>query len=178
MQITNTSLAGVLIIQPDVFNDERGYLYESFKTKIYAQNGIDYDFVQDNVSFSKRNILRGLHFQKTKPQGKLIQVIAGEIYDVVVDIRPNSVNFGKYFGLHISSENHKQLWIPPGHAHGFCVLSATALVHYKCTDYYDAEDEAGIAWDCPHINIDWPIKKPVLSDKDTKHPNLIEFNET
>lgn len=177
MKIINTSLPDVLIIEPDVFNDERGYLFESFKANIYAQSGIRYNFVQDNVSLSKQNILRGLHFQKTKPQGKLIQVLAGEIYDVAVDVNPSSDNFGKYFGVCISSENHRQLWIPPGYAHGFCVLSTTALVHYKCTDYYDAQDEAGIAWDCPHINIEWPIKTPVLSEKDNKHPNLIEFNQ-
>lgn len=175
MQVTNTSLPGVLIIQPTVFDDERGYLYESYKANQYASAGINYAFVQDNISLSKKHVLRGLHLQKKHPQGKLIQVLQGEIYDVAVNVNPDSNKFGKYFGLNLNAKNHTQLWIPPGYAHGFCVLSNEALVHYKCTDYYQAHDELGIAWDCPHINIDWPVDKPILSAKDKLHPNLLNY---
>lgn len=171
MQLIETELPGVLLFKPDIFEDDRGYLYEAYKADYFK--GLNIDFVQDNVSVSKQNVLRGLHFQNKRPQGKLIQVLEGEIIDVAVDVRPNSKYFGKYFAATIDSIRHHQIWIPPGFAHGFYVLSAKAIVHYKCTDYYDSNDQAGIAWDCPVVNIKWPIKnRPLLSAKDALLPSL------
>lgn len=178
MQIINTELAEVLILKPRIFKDDRGYLYESYRASLKTKAGIDYDFVQENISMSYKHVLRGLHLQKTQPQGKLIQVIDGAIFDVAVDVRPESKQFGQYTGIHINSHNHHQLWIPPGFAHGFCTLSEKAIVHYKCTDYYNPNDEAGIAWNCPKININWPISTPILSNKDKSHPTLTEYIKT
>ncbi len=176
MRTQPTRLPGVLIIEPRIFSDERGFFKESFSVERYkAVAGIDSLFVQDNQSCSKSSVLRGLHFQKTKPQGKLISVTRGSIFDVVVDVDPSSSTFGEYIGLELSQSNHRQLWVAPGYAHGFCVLSAQADVSYKCTDYYQADDEGGLAWDCPRLAIDWPIKNPILSAKDRAHPGLEQF---
>ncbi|MGN5538166.1 dTDP-4-dehydrorhamnose 3,5-epimerase [Alcaligenes sp. Lyrl_28] len=176
MHIHPTSLPGVLIIEPRVFHDERGYFKESFNAARYQTlAGIDSVFVQDNQSCSRACVLRGLHFQKTRPQGKLIGVTRGAIFDVVVDIDPHSSTFGHHLGVELSQDNHKQLWVPPGYAHGYCVLSAEADVSYKCTDYYRPDDEGGLAWDCPRLGIDWPIPNPILSAKDKMHPGLEQF---
>lgn len=176
MHTHTTLLPGVLIIEPRVFSDERGFFKESFSAARYAAvAGIEGPFVQDNQSRSQGSVLRGLHFQKTKPQGKLISVTRGSIFDVVVDIDPNSSTFGQYVGLELSQENNKQLWVPPGYAHGFCVLSSEADVSYKCTDYYQPDDEGGLAWNCPRLAIDWPVQNPILSTKDKTHPGLEQF---
>ena len=173
MKIIDTTLPGVRLIEPQVFKDARGSFQESFSARRYrAEAGIRLDFVQDNLSRSSRGVLRGLHFQRNRPQGKLIQVLEGTIYDVTVDIDARSATFGQHVALELSADDHRQLWIPPGYAHGFCVLSDTALFQYKCTDYYDPADEAGIAWDCPDLAILWPIRTPILSDKDRHHPGL------
>ena len=166
MQIKATPLDGVLVIEPRVFEDERGYFLEIHHQQRFQSAKIDGVFVQDNLSFSKNNVLRGLHFQKTKPQAKLIQVISGGIFDVAVDLRPDSPTFGQWFGVVLSEENKRQLFVPKGFAHGFCVLSHCAHVAYKCSDYYDPEDEVGLLWSDPDIGIDWPVKDPILSAKD------------
>ncbi|CAN2039132.1 dTDP-4-dehydrorhamnose 3,5-epimerase [Candidatus Magnetomoraceae bacterium gMMP-15] len=176
MEIIQTPIDGVLILKPRVFNDERGFFIESHHQKRYADVGIDAVFVQDNLSFSQKGILRGLHFQKEHPQAKLIQVIQGEIFDVAVDIRPDSPDFGKWAGVYLSDQNHRQFFIPKGFAHGFCVLSKTAYVYYKCSDFYNSEDEAGILWSDPDLNIDWPVINPVLSSKDIENPLLKNIN--
>lgn len=176
MRTHTTHLPGVLIVEPRVFSDERGFFMESFSAERYKTvAGIEGPFVQDNQSCSKGSVLRGLHFQKTRPQGKLISVTRGRIFDVVVDIDPTSSTFGQHVGLELSQDNHKQLWIAPGYAHGFCVLSAEADINYKCTDYYQPDDEGGLAWDCPQLAIPWPIQNPILSPKDTMHPGLEQF---
>jgi len=173
MKITDTALPGVRVIEPQVFGDARGFFLESFSVRRYRDEaGIDQPFVQDNVSRSTQGVLRGLHFQRTRPQGKLIQVIEGTVFDVAVDIDPRSATFGQHVAVELSADNHRQIWIPPGYAHGFCVTSASAIFQYKCTDYYDPADEAGIAWDCPDLAIPWPTRDPVLSDKDRHHPGL------
>lgn len=179
MKVTDTALPGVRIIEPRVFGDARGWFLESFSTRRYREAvGIDPDFVQDNVSRSIRGVLRGLHFQRTRPQGKLIQVTEGTVFDVAVDIDPRSATFRQYVTVELSADNHRQIWIPPGYAHGFCVISDTATFQYKCTDYYDPADEAGIAWDCPDLAIPWPIAAPILSDKDRRHPGVMEWART
>lgn len=166
MKVIKTKLADCLIIEPKVFGDERGFFLETFQARRYADIGIKYPFVQDNHSRSKQGVLRGLHFQKSKPQGKLVHVIRGEVLDVAVDIRPNSVNFGQWESAILSEENKRQFWVPPGFAHGFLVLSESADFVYKCTDYYDPADEGSIIWNDPEINIDWPTDNPTLSEKD------------
>lgn len=166
MKFIETSLPGVLVIQPKIHGDDRGFFMETYQKIKLLDHGISYDFVQDNHSKSSKGVLRGLHFQKTKPQGKLVRCTKGSVYDVAVDIDPLSKTFGKYFGIELSSLNHTQLWIPPGYAHGFCVLSNEAEFQYKCTDYYDPDDEGGLAWNDNDINIPWPIKEPILSEKD------------
>lgn len=175
MQITQTNLPGVLVIEPKVFKDARGFFLETFQAERYRAAGINASFVQDNHSRSQKGVLRGLHFQKTKPQGKLINVSRGAVYDVAADINPESLTFGQYFGIELSDANHTQLWIPPGYAHGFCVLSDFADFHYRCTEYYDPRDEAGVLWNDPQINIDWPTKSPLLSEKDQQLPLLKDF---
>lgn len=137
-----------------------------------ALAGIDLEFVQDNHSRSRRGVLRGLHFQKTKPQGKLVSVLSGAVFDVAADINPESPTYGQYVGVELSGENHRQLWVPPGYAHGFCVLSDEVDFIYKCTDYYDPSDEGGVAWDCSLLAIDWPVTEPQLSEKDRLYPGL------
>ena len=175
MQVTETKLAGVLIIEPKVFGDQRGFFKETFQLERYREAGIDLPFVQDNHSRSQKGVLRGLHLQKSRPQGKLVSCSAGAVFDVAVDVNPESPTFGQYVGLELSADNHKQLWIPPGYAHGFCVLTDTADFLYKCTDLYFPEDEGGLIWNDPDIGIDWPIKNPLLSDKDLKLPTLAEI---
>jgi dTDP-4-dehydrorhamnose 3,5-epimerase len=166
MKVIPTTLPGVMVIEPQVFGDARGFFLETFHSERYAQAGIPGPFVQDNHSHSTKGVLRGLHFQKQYPQGKLVYVTSGTIFDVAVDIRPNSPTLGKWFGITLTAEQHQQFYLPPGFAHGFCVLSEQADFHYKCTDYYHPEDEGCIRWDDPEINIQWPINNPILSAKD------------
>ncbi len=166
MNIIETSLPGVVVIEPKVFGDRRGFFMETFQAERYRQAGITLEFVQDNLSRSSKGVLRGLHYQLNYPQGKLVSVITGEVFDVVVDIRQGSPTFGRWFGAMLNEENHRQIYIPPGFAHGFCVTSDTVNFQYKCTDYYHPEDEIGLLWNDSDIGIDWPIKDPVLSDKD------------
>ena len=175
MRFLPTDINGVLVIEPDVFRDGRGYFLETYHVDKYKAGGLDKPFVQDNHSYSVKNTLRGLHFQRTKPQGKLVRVVDGEIWDVAVDIRTESQTFGHWTATSLSSENFRQLYIPPGCAHGFCVLSETAHVEYKCTAVYDPADEAGIAYDDPALAIAWPVNEPLLSARDQKHPSLAEF---
>ncbi len=168
MKIVNTGILEVKIIEPKVFGDERGFFLETFQARKYQTIlGENLSFVQDNHSRSCRGVLRGLHFQKTKPQGKLVRVVTGEVFDVAVDIRKGSSSYGKWEGVLLSGDNKRQFWIPPGFAHGFVVLSDTADFEYKCTDFYDPSDEGAIIWNDPDIAIDWPIDfEPSLSDKD------------
>ena len=176
MKVSNTKLQGCLIIEPRVFGDERGFFLETFQADRYTREaGIDLPFVQDNHSRSAVGVLRGLHFQKTKPQGKLVRVVRGEVYDVAVDIRKGSATFGEWEGLILSEDNKKQFWVPPGFAHGFVVLSDTADFEYKCTDYYDPSDEGSILWSDPDLDIPWPIANPVLSAKDESAKRLVDL---
>ena len=176
MKISHSKLKGCVIIEPRVFGDERGFFLETFQTVRYQQEaGIDLAFVQDNHSRSARGVLRGLHFQKTKPQGKLVRVVRGEVYDVAVDIRNGSPTFGECEGVILSEDNKKQFWVPPGFAHGFVVLSDTADFEYKCTDYYDPSDEGSILWNDPDLDIPWPIANPVLSTKDQSAKRLVDL---
>lgn len=171
MEITTTPLADLLIIKPAVHHDARGYFLESFQAMRYANAGIP-NFVQDNQSRSKKNVLRGLHYQLPNAQGKLVYVTHGNVFDVAVDLRKNSPTFSKWFGIELSSDNHLQVYIPPGFAHGFCVLSDIADFHYKCTTYYQPQAEHGILWNDPDINIEWPVKEPILAPKDKSYPYL------
>lgn len=177
MNVIETSLKGVLIIEPDVFGDHRGFFKEAFQVERYAELGIDLPFVQDNHSRSQKGVIRGLHLQKTRPQGKLVSCSRGAVFDVAVDVNSRSETFGQYVGLELSEENHRQLWIPPGYAHGFCVLSDVADFHYKCTDLYFPEDEGGLIWNDPDVCIDWPIENPSLSSKDLLLPTLSQLRD-
>lgn len=172
MKISETELPGVLLLEPKRFGDDRGFFMELFHEKRYAEAGIPGPFVQDNFSRSARGILRGLHFQQPQAQGKLVQVFAGAVYDVAVDIRRGSPTFGRWVGVELSADNRRQLWVPPGFAHGFCVLSESADFHYKCTDFYSPTSEHGIAWNDPDLGIPWPVKSPLLSPKDSVAPRL------
>lgn len=178
MNIIETKLPGVLIIEPKVFGDQRGLFKETFQLNRYKDAGIDAPFVQDNFSRSTQGVLRGLHFQVSRPQGKLVSCTRGEVFDVAVDISPTSATYGDYVGVILSEDNHQQLWIPPGYAHGFCVLSEEADFQYKCTDYYHPEDEAGIIWNDTTVSIDWPIDNPKLSEKDLGFPSLSELTNS
>ena len=176
MKVVETKLKDCVIIEPKVFGDERGFFLETFQAERYAaQAGITLPFVQDNHSRSSRGVLRGLHFQINKPQGKLVRVVKGKVYDVAVDIREGSTTFGQWEAVILSEENKIQLWVPPGFAHGFVVLSETADFEYKCTDYYDTSDEGSILWNDPDLNIPWPIDDPNLSDKDVKAEKLVDI---
>ena len=175
MKVIETALPGVLIIEPKVFGDARGFFIETFQVERYREIGITQPFVQDNHSRSPHGVLRGLHYQKTRPQGKLVRVSRGAVYDVAVDVDPKSPTFGRYVGVELSDDNHRQIWIPPGYAHGFCVLSALADFEYKCTDLYFPEDEGGVIWNDPDVAIPWPISAPRLSDKDTRNPTLCDL---
>ncbi|ACX88763.1 dTDP-4-dehydrorhamnose 3,5-epimerase [Pectobacterium parmentieri] len=167
MKIIDTAVYGAKIIQPKVFGDARGFFLETFEKKRYQKMlDIDLDFVQDNHSRSSKGVLRGLHFQKTNPQGKLVRVVRGEVFDVVVDIRQDSPTYGKWCGVTLSEENKTQFWLPPGLAHGFVVLSDIVDFEYKCTDYYDPSDEGCLLWNDPKVGIKWPISEPLLSEKD------------
>lgn len=172
MKITTTALRGVLIIQPKTFGDTRGFFLETFQSGRYARAGITQPFVQDNHSRSQQGVLRGLHFQRARSQGKLISVSRGSVFDVTVDINPQSPTFGEHVALELNDDNHLQIWIPAGYAHGFCVLSVLADLHYKCTDFYDPTDETGIIWNDPDVNIAWPLHTPLLSAKDQRLPRL------
>jgi dTDP-4-dehydrorhamnose 3,5-epimerase len=168
MNVLTCDIAGLLIIEPKVFGDARGFFLETYNERRYREAGLNATFVQDNVSSSRRGILRGLHFQNPNPQGKLLQVLQGEVFDVAVDVRRGSPTFGKWHGLVLSSENKRQFYIPPGFAHGFLVTSESALFQYKCTEIYSPKDEMAVRWDDPAIGIQWPIKDPLLSERDSK----------
>jgi dTDP-4-dehydrorhamnose 3,5-epimerase len=176
MKVEKTKLPGVLRIVPDVFEDQRGSFFEVFRAERYAAHGIPVSFAQDSVSRSRHGVLRGLHFQWPNAQGKLVYVLEGEVFDVAVDVRPDSRTFRQWAGHKLSAENRAQLWIPPGFAHGFCVLSDTALFAYKCTTPYDAKCEQSIRWNDPDLAIDWPIQAPMLSHKDVVAPRLSEID--
>jgi dTDP-4-dehydrorhamnose 3,5-epimerase len=172
MEIFQTALPEVIVFAPPVFSDSRGYFLETYQQRKYAEIGIPHPFVQDNQSHSTKHVLRGLHFQLKHPQGKLVRVTQGEVFDVAVDIRCNSPTFGKWHGEILSAENKKQMYIPENFAHGFCVLSDGAEFLYKCTDFYVPGDEAGLIWDDPQLAIDWPIDTPILSAKDAILPKV------
>ncbi len=178
IKVTQTSLSRVLLIEPQVFTDDRGFFLETFHHKKYAEAGLGQRFVQDNHSHSNRHTLRGLHYQfGNHGQGKLVYVVTGEIFDVAVDIRRGSPTFGKWVGVVLSAQNKHQLYVPEDFAHGFCVLSDTADVIYKCTEFYSPGHESGVFWADPMINIEWPIQTPLLSDKDLRNPTLAELPE-
>ncbi len=177
MKVAETNLQGCFIIEPNIYEDDRGFFLETFNSERYKSLiGINSDFVQDNHSHSLKNVLRGLHFQKTKQQGKLVRVVKGEVYDVAVDIRKNSPTFSKWIGITLSEKNKKQVWIPPGFAHGFMVTSEHADFEYKCTEYYDPNDEGSILWSDPDLGIAWPSDKPKLSVKDSNAYFLSELD--
>ena len=169
MRFNDTRIPGVIVIEPDVHRDARGFFLETFHASKYAAVGIPELFPQDNHSASAKHTLRGLHMQVGKPQGKLIRVAQGKIWDVAVDVRPSSPTLGRWVAEVLSASNFKQLYVPPGFAHGFCVLSGTAHVQYKCTELYDPQDELGIAWNDPDLGITWPVAEPLLSDRDRRH---------
>jgi len=171
------AIPGVVVIEPDVHKDPRGFFLETYHAEKYRAGGIADVFVQDNQSRSTGGTIRGLHLQLKRPQGKLIRVIEGEIFDVAVDVRRGSPAFGKWVGIMLSAANFRQCYIPKGFAHGFAVVSDVAQVEYKCTDIYDAASEIGIAWDDPAIGITWPVSNPVLSDRDRRHPRLADIAE-
>ena len=175
MKIEKTFIEDLLIVNINQYVDERGYFQEQYSYRHYKENIFKNEFVQDNLTFSKKNVLRGLHFQKHRPQSKLISVVLGEIFDVAVDIRPESKTFLKYFSINLSDKNKKQLFIPKGFAHGFFVLSDFAYVNYKCSDYYDSSDNSGIIWNDNSISVEWPLNglNPILSEKDK---NLDKFS--
>ncbi len=174
MKVVPTELPEVLILEPKVHGDSRGFFYETFQARRYADAGIPGAFVQDNLSRSVRGTLRGLHFQEPRAQGKLVQVLRGTVWDVAVDVRRGSPRFGRWIALELSETTPRQLWIPPGFAHGFCVLSDSADFFYKCTELYSPESERSIAWDDPAIGIAWPVKEPLLSAKDRAAPRLAD----
>ena len=172
MVLIETGLPGVVVLEPRVFTDARGYFMETFHSQRYLQYGLPAQFVQQNLSFSTRGVLRGLHYQLGRPQGKLLMVVHGEIFDVAVDIRRNSPTFGQWTGAVLSSDNHRQIYIPEGFAHGFCTTGDEATVLYLCTDYYAPEEERGIRWNDPTMAIPWPVSNPVVSGKDAAHSFL------
>ena len=176
MKAEETALPGVLILHPEVHRDDRGFFLERYHRGRYAAlPGLDVEFVQDNHSHSKRGVLRGLHLQKEHPQGKLVSVLAGRVWDVAADVDPKSPSFRRWVGLELSAANHKQLYIPPGYAHGFCVLSQAADLLYKCTDFYRPDDERGLIWNDPQLAIDWPLQTPILSPRDAANPSLRDY---
>ena len=172
MKVTQTELPGLLLFEPDVFGDSRGFFMEIWNRDRYAKAGLAVDFVQDNLSFSRRGTLRGLHFQNPQAQGKFVYVLQGEVYDVAVDLRQRSSTFGRWVGVTLSAENKRQLYVPEGFAHGFCVTSDTALFAYKCTDLYNRETEGIVRWNDPDLAIPWPVQQPSLSEKDSRAPLL------
>jgi dTDP-4-dehydrorhamnose 3,5-epimerase len=178
VRAVRSDIPDVVIIEPDVHVDGRGFFLETYHADRYLQHGIRGPFVQDNHSRSVAGTLRGLHLQLQRPQGKLIRVIEGEIYDVAVDVRRGSPTFGRWVGVTLTAENFKQCYVPPGFAHGFCVVSPVAQVEYKCTDLYDPPSEIGIAWNDPALAITWPVAQPLLSPRDSRHPTLAELGDT
>lgn len=176
MKITPASIPDILIFEPMVHGDQRGYFKETFRQRWFEERGLAYNFVQDNVSRSGQGVLRGLHYQCQHAQGKLIRVTHGEVFDVAVDVRLNSPTFGQHVATTLSADNHRQLFIPPGFAHGFCVLSEYADFAYKCTDYYHPSSDRGIAWNDPALNIEWPLTTPMLSAKDQDYPRLADVD--
>lgn len=178
MKVMEFPIAGLKLIEPRVFGDERGFFQETWNQKNYENCGINLSFVQDNLSFSQRGVLRGLHFQNPNAQGKLVSVMQGEVFDVAVDLRKESPTFGKWQGVYLSGENHHQFWVPPGFAHGFFVCSQTALFSYKCTELYSPKDELGIHWNDPDLNISWPIDiEPIVSEKDQNNLFLRDMDK-
>lgn len=177
VKITPTKIPDAVIIEPDVFGDERGFFMESWHRQKFAEHGLELDFVQDNQSRSSKGVLRGLHYQLKQPQGKLVRVTAGAVFDVAVDIRKGSPWFGQWVGLELSGTNHKQFYVPPGFAHGFCVLSESADFLYKCTDYYAPQHEQGLLWDDPQIGIQWPGGDYKVSEKDAANRLLRDMND-
>ena len=177
-QFTKTGIEGLVVVEPKVFGDNRGYFMETYNYNDFKAAGRDMVFVQDNQSKSKKGVLRGLHFQKKNPQGKLVRVVSGEVYDVAVDLRKGSDTYGKWYGVLLSAENKKQFYVPEGFAHGFVVMSETAEFVYKCTRFYDPSDEGGLMWNGPEIGIDWPVPENaelLLSEKDQHHQPLKDF---
>jgi len=176
MKITETEIPEVLLFEPTVHGDDRGFFMETFRHSYFTERGLACEFVQDNHSRSKAGTLRGLHYQLRNPQGKLVRVLSGEVYDVAVDLRESSATFGSWVGILLSAENHRQLWVPPGFAHGFYVLSGSADLCYKCTSYFDSEDDHSLLWSDPAIAIDWPLMtpEPVLSARDRAAKQLSE----
>ena len=177
-QFTKTGIEGLVVVEPKVFGDNRGYFMETYNYNEFKAAGLDMVFVQDNQSKSKKGVLRGLHFQKKNPQGKLVRVVSGEVYDVAVDLRKGSDTYGKWYGVLLSAENKKQFYVPEGFAHGFVVMSETAEFVYKCTRFYDPSDEGGLMWNDPEIGIDWPVPENaelLLSEKDQHHQPLKDF---
>jgi dTDP-4-dehydrorhamnose 3,5-epimerase len=177
VKVSPTGLFGVLLVEPEVFQDARGFFLETYHREKYAAAGIDATFVQDNHSHSARHTLRGLHAQRSRAQGKLVRAVSGEMFDVAVDIRVGSPSFGRWTGAVLSGTNFRQLYIPPGFAHGFCVLSDEVDVEYKCTDLYVPGDEITVAWNDPEIGIDWPVRAPILSAKDKDAPPLSQMRD-
>lgn len=175
IKVTPCEIEGLYVIEPKVFGDERGYFVETYNKQEFSEFGLDMEFVQDNQSMSRKGVLRGLHFQKKFPQGKLVRVLSGEVFDVAVDIRKGSETYGKWVGVVLSDENKKQFYVPEGFAHGYLVLSETAVFAYKCTEFYHPEDEDGIQWDDPDIGIEWPLEEGmqvILSEKDKVHGGI------
>ncbi len=175
MNVIPTALPGVAILEPKVFGDARGYFMETFNRDRYRAAGLPAHFAQDNISFSRRGVLRGLHFQNPHPQGKLVYVLEGEVFDVAADVRIGSPTFGRWVGVTLSAENKRQFYVPPGYAHGFCVTGETAVFAYKCTEVYHPEAERTIRWNDPQIGVHWPIANPTVSDRDTQAPLLAEL---
>jgi len=177
MKITDCSIKDVKLIEPRVFKDNRGYFYESFRASSLKEAGIDIDFVQDNVSKSYQNAIRGLHYQIINPQDKLVACLKGTILDIAVDLRKDSLTFGQYVAVKLSDENNRLLFVPKGFAHGFSVLSKEAIVSYKCSDYYNPEGERGVKWNDPFIQVNWEVEHPILSEKDQNLPSLSSLSE-
>jgi dTDP-4-dehydrorhamnose 3,5-epimerase len=175
MRIVETPLPGVVIIEPRVHSDARGFFLETYRADRYTEAGIALPFVQDNHSRSVRGTLRGLHWQWRRPQGKLVRVVEGAIFDVAVDIQPESPTFGRWFGAELTAGDFRQMYVPPQFAHGFCVVSEIAQVEYKCTDYYDPEGEGGLMWNDPDVGIEWPLDTPILSARDQRHAGLVQL---
>ncbi len=177
MRVVPTDLPGVVVIEPEVHADGRGFFLETYHAERYEQHGIRGPFVQDNHSRSTAGTVRGLHLQLRRPQGKLIRVIEGEVYDVAVDVRRGSPSFGRWVAVTLTSDNFRQCYVPPGFAHGFCVVSPIAQVEYKCTDLYDRASEIGVAWNDPALAIPWPVREPILSRRDSRHPTLAQLGD-
>ncbi len=176
MNVITCDIPGLVVIEPKVFGDARGYFMETWNQQRYRDVGLDWNFVQDNISFSRRGILRGLHFQNPKGQGKLVYALQGEVFDVAVDLRKSSPTFGRWHGLILSAENKRQFFVPAGFAHGFAVLSETAMFAYKCTEFYNPQNEMSLLWNDPEIGVQWPLEAPQLSEKDLRGVRLRDIS--